>query len=100
MAGKPTVPLVEVHDGNFYGTTASGGADGKGTIFEMTPEGVDDVSTNSGVMDPRSPLVVGPDGDLYGTQTAFEAACNISFGVSRSSHSLSFITTTALGGSD
>jgi uncharacterized repeat protein (TIGR03803 family) len=69
---EPIVPLVEGSDGNFYGTTASGGVDNKGTVFTMTPEGV--VTTfhefrNDG--SPEAPLVVGPDGDLYGTQTAF-----------------------------
>jgi len=69
---EPTVPLVEGSDGDFYGTTVSGGADGKGTIFEMTPEGV--VTTFHefrGDGSSEAPLVVGPDGDLYGTQTAF-----------------------------
>ena len=64
--------MVEGSDGDFYGTTASGGADGKGTIFEMTPEGV--VTTFHefrGDGSSEAPLVVGPDGDLYGTQTAF-----------------------------
>ena len=69
---EPAVALVEGSDGSFYGTTASGGADDKGTIFTMTPDGV--VTTfhefgNDG--SPVGPLVAGPDGDLYGTQTAF-----------------------------
>ena len=57
---EPTVSLVEGSDGDFYGTTASGGADGKGTIFEMTPEGV--VTTFHefrGDGSSEAPLVVG-----------------------------------------
>jgi uncharacterized repeat protein (TIGR03803 family) len=32
--------LVEGPDGNFYGTTSSGGANGAGTIYKITPKGV------------------------------------------------------------
>ena len=68
----PVVPLVQDSHGDFYGTTRYGGADDKGTVFTMTPDGV--VTTfhefgNDG--SPVGPLVAGPDGDLYGTQTAF-----------------------------
>src|SRR5580704_8856387 len=31
--------LVQGNDGNFYGTTATGGASGYGTIFRITPAG-------------------------------------------------------------
>lgn len=36
----PEDPLVQGTDGNLYGTTFSGGALGKGTIFSITPAGV------------------------------------------------------------
>jgi uncharacterized repeat protein (TIGR03803 family) len=36
----PDSGVVQATDGNFYGTTACGGADGAGTIFQMTAEGV------------------------------------------------------------
>jgi uncharacterized repeat protein (TIGR03803 family) len=36
----PVSELMEGTDGNFYGTTFSGGADDAGTIFKMTPAGV------------------------------------------------------------
>jgi uncharacterized repeat protein (TIGR03803 family) len=32
-------PLVQATDGNFYGTTSLGGANGAGTLFKMTPKG-------------------------------------------------------------
>ena len=36
----PTAGLVQGTDGNFYGTTASGGLFYQGTVFRMTPAGV------------------------------------------------------------
>jgi len=35
----PAGPLVQGTDGNFYGTTSSGGAYGNGTVFKITPRG-------------------------------------------------------------
>jgi uncharacterized repeat protein (TIGR03803 family) len=38
---NPQAGLVQANDGNFYGTTAFGGAGGEnGTIFRITPNGV------------------------------------------------------------
>jgi uncharacterized repeat protein (TIGR03803 family) len=37
---EPSGRLIQASDGNFYGTTAMGGAFGWGTIFKITPEGV------------------------------------------------------------
>ena len=34
---RPEAALVEGNDGNFYGTTYSGGTNGRGTIFKITP---------------------------------------------------------------
>jgi uncharacterized repeat protein (TIGR03803 family) len=31
------IELVQATDGNFYGTTQGGGANGYGTVFKMTP---------------------------------------------------------------
>ncbi len=41
FGGAPTLPsgLVQGTDGNFLGTTASGGASGYGTVFMITPMG-------------------------------------------------------------
>ena len=36
---NPVANLVEGPDGNFYGTTAYGGANGEGTVFKITPSG-------------------------------------------------------------
>src|SRR4029077_9535390 len=64
--------LVQGSDGNFYGTTASGGAFFQGTVFRMTPSGAITVlhSFNSflgGGAVPIAGLVEGSDGNFYGT---------------------------------
>ncbi len=74
----PFAGLVEASDGNFYGTTSSGGAvnaagfTGYGTIYRITPTGV--LNTiyifTGGDTDGAAPyagLVEGSDGFLYGT---------------------------------
>ncbi len=71
--------LVEYSDGNFYGLTAGYGAHGAGTIFMITPSGVlttlysfnPDNGTDGGV--PLDGLVVGSDGNLYGTTEQYGA---------------------------
>ena len=35
----PYSPLIQGSDGNFYGTTASGGTDGAGTVYRVSPAG-------------------------------------------------------------
>ena len=66
----PEAPLVQDADGNFYGTTFSGGANGYGTIFKLTPAGaytvLHDFNGGDG-SNPAAPLVLGSDGSLYGT---------------------------------
>jgi uncharacterized repeat protein (TIGR03803 family) len=71
---SPSAALVQASDGNFYGTTYSGGASDRGTIFQITPSGT--LSTlygfcsQSGCTDgvyPSSALVQGSDGNFYGT---------------------------------
>lgn len=58
-------------DGNLYGTTESGGTLGFGTIFKITPAGVLTVVYNfMGTTDggfPVSTLIIGSDGNFYGT---------------------------------
>jgi uncharacterized repeat protein (TIGR03803 family) len=61
------------NDGNFYGTTFGGGANGAGEVFEMTPEGavstVHSFCAETGCLDgssPRGGLVLGSDGNFYG----------------------------------
>jgi uncharacterized repeat protein (TIGR03803 family) len=68
----PFAGLVQGSDGNFYGTTASGGAFFQGTVFRMTPSGAITVlhSFNSFFSEgavPFAELVQGSDGNFYGT---------------------------------
>jgi uncharacterized repeat protein (TIGR03803 family) len=64
--------LIQGSDGNFYGTSANGGFDNQGTLFEVTPGGLETVLYYfSGGPDGRNPggLIQGIDGIFYGTTT-------------------------------
>jgi uncharacterized repeat protein (TIGR03803 family) len=66
------VGLLLATDGNFYGTTYSGGANVLGVIFKVTPqEQVTTLHAFSGAPtdanNPSAALVEGIDGNLYGT---------------------------------
>jgi uncharacterized repeat protein (TIGR03803 family) len=79
----PVAGLVQGSDGNFYGTTAGGGANNGGTVFEISPSGGfatlysfgGHASDGSG---PQAGLVLSSDGNFYGA-TSFggvSANCN------------------------
>lgn len=64
--------LLQGSDGNFYGTTDYGGQYGEGTVFGLTPAGVETVLYNfgaAGSTDGTTPssLIQGSDGNFYGT---------------------------------
>jgi len=68
----PAAGLVQASDGNLYGTTASGGTKGFGTVFRITTDGeltslysFDPGQSDGG--EPQAPLCLGRDGFLYGT---------------------------------
>ena len=71
----PEAGLILANDGNFYGTTLSGGASnncglGCGTIFKITPSGAFTLLHTFAGSDgsyTAAPLVQGRDGYLYGT---------------------------------
>jgi uncharacterized repeat protein (TIGR03803 family) len=74
----PEAPLVQASNGNFYGTTFSGGASGNGTgtIFEITPQGklttLYSFCSQTNCADGESPqggLVQASSGNFYGTTT-------------------------------
>lgn len=73
----PNSRLAVGRDGNLYGTTSVGGANGYGTVFRMTPAGehkvlvhftAGDISVTGKVVAGSDPLGVtlGPDGNFYG----------------------------------
>jgi uncharacterized repeat protein (TIGR03803 family) len=64
--------LVQGTDGNFYGTTFNGGANGHGTMFKITPGGILTTlhsfhGTDGNGTSPQARLVQGTDGNFYGT---------------------------------
>lgn len=68
---NPEAGLVRDTKGNLYGTTAYGGASGYGTVFKVTPAGMETVLYSfTGEPDgatPEAVLVRDKQGDLYGT---------------------------------
>ncbi len=73
---EPDATLVRGADGSFYGTSAAGGAYGEGTVYQLTPAGVESVlfSFSAGASKypahPSGGVIQGPDGNLYGTTRA------------------------------
>jgi uncharacterized protein (TIGR03437 family) len=69
--------LVQATDGNFYGTT-SGGANGYGTVFKITPGGalttLYSFQDGADGADPEAGLIQAADGNFYGTTTGEDSA--------------------------
>ena len=67
----PVGALVIGADGNFYGTTCRGGANGLGVVYKLTPAGVESILWNFGAGSdgqcPEAGLTLGSDGNFYGT---------------------------------
>ena len=66
----PYAGLVLGTDGNFYGTTESGGASGDGSVFKITPRGVLTTLHSFNFHDGANPyaaLIQAKDGNFYGT---------------------------------
>ena len=69
--GYPEGALIQGSDGNFYGTTAAGGTNGNGIVFQLNPItfALSNLYTFSGGADGSHPvgaLVQGSDGSFYG----------------------------------
>jgi len=72
--GNPFAGLVQATNGDFYGATVSGGTNGLGAVFKITPGGtlttLHSFCSESGCPDgqfPETGLVQATNGDLYGT---------------------------------
>lgn len=71
--GETPGALTLGNDGNFYGTTFVGGANGNGTVFQITPTGtlttLHSFCSEGGCADGWQPtsLIQGIDGNFYGT---------------------------------
>jgi uncharacterized repeat protein (TIGR03803 family) len=69
----PSSRPIEGTDGNYYGTTQTGGAYGYGTVYRITPTRTHTIlhsfntDPNPNSIYPRGPLSLGSDGNLYGT---------------------------------
>jgi uncharacterized repeat protein (TIGR03803 family) len=68
---NPYASLTLGTNGNFYGTSAYGGADGWGTVFEITTNGgftaLYSFTDGSDGAAPYAALTLGPNGNFYGT---------------------------------
>jgi uncharacterized repeat protein (TIGR03803 family) len=67
--GTPQAPLVQATNGNLYGTTYSGGTNGRGTIFQITTGGAFNAIYSFAGTEccSQAGLVQASDGNLYGT---------------------------------
>ena len=73
----PAARLALATDGNFYGTTLNHGANGDGTVFEITPDGKLKTLHNFDGTDgfnPYGALVQASNGNFYGT--AYDGGAN------------------------
>ena len=63
----PTGPVTQGADGNFYGLTESGGSNGGGTLYKVTPAGTLTTLHNFADQDGPSPfLLLGANNNFYG----------------------------------
>jgi uncharacterized repeat protein (TIGR03803 family) len=100
-------PLVQGVDGNLYGTTLGGGANGAGSVFKMTPAGT--VTTlysfcsldncSDGAL-PYGGITLASDGNFYGTTSQGGAADGISGTVFKITPSGTLTTLHSFDGTD
>ena len=69
-SGGPYGRLIQATDGDFYGTTSWGGANGVGTIFKVNASGTVTTLHSFGYTEgalPKAALLQAADGNFYGT---------------------------------
>lgn len=84
--GNPAwVPLLQASDGNLYGATPNGGANGTGTIYKLSLSGEYTLLYQfpKGANYNPSALIEGSDGNLYGA-TAGSAGESLLFQIAKS----------------
>ena len=88
--GNATAGLIQGTDGNFYGTTQTGGANFNGTVYQITPDGAYTVLHSFDFTDgngPQGPLTQGTNGVLYGetndggTGPCINTRCGVFFSI-------------------
>jgi len=75
--------LIQATDGNLYGVTSYGGANGSGAVFRISPSGTlspvysfCSLASCADGENPYTSLIQGSNGDLYGTTSAGGASNN------------------------
>jgi large repetitive protein len=90
-------------DGNFYGVTPYGGANGCGTVFQVTPQGALTNPplhsfTGADGCNPVAPPTVGDDGYLYGAAANFGYKINAARDFHVLTSSLPYVNSSPVGG--
>src|ERR1022692_324308 len=109
---QPWAGLVQASNGDLYGTTVAGGANGGGTVFKIAPSGTLTTYICPQCIFPQAPLIQATNGDLYGasaaifkitldgTVTTLSSLSGDSFGGLVQAANGDFYGTTAYGGND
>jgi len=103
----PYAGLIQPTDGNFYGTTSSGGASNFGTVFKITPAGAlttlysfcSQPKCTDGYT-PEGSLVQGSDGNFYGTTDSGGAAVGTVFKITSAGALTTLYSFCSSGGPD
>jgi uncharacterized repeat protein (TIGR03803 family) len=105
----PVGSLIQAKDGNLYGTASTGGANGSGTLFEISLGGtfqpvytfsaLNTNGENNEGSDPAAAVIQGADGDFYGTANSGGAnALGTVFQYDASTRGISLLHSFAGGG--
>ncbi len=98
--GNPSA-LIQGTDGNFYGTTGSGGVNHDGAVYRLSPDGTLTILHSFDETDgaiPEGGLVLGSDGSFYGM--TFEGGANRAGTVFRITAAGTFTSLHSFNGTD